>query len=469
MKNAWFLIRLVLCLVCGLAPPWCAADEVTVAAAVPAIASPIASPMTPAKYSAASERQVLVMLHLPPPHYRPDSAYSGAYNDNSGHGARRRLAQDLARLNGLQLLSDWPMPVLGVDCYVMEAPAGMPLQQAVDQLSRDPRVAWAQLIATYHALATGPAPGVRDPLYAAQPAARFWHIAELHQLTTGRDVRVAVIDSGVEDRHPDLAGQVAIKENFIDDLPYVAETHGTAVAGIIAAKAGNGVGIEGVAPGARLMALRACWEETKDAAKEAVKDTAYATRCNSFTLGKALNFALGHHAQVINMSLSGPSDMLLRRLIDVALERGVTVVGAVDPLAAGGGFPAGYPGVIAADDVAGRVAGLDPVLAPGQDIPSTAPGGRWGLVNGTSFAAAHVSGMAALLAQLRPDQRVPREAFLKMGGPPGTALADALDACATIFRAAGDCGCSCAGPDGAGGDGAATAGKMLALKANRLR
>jgi subtilisin family serine protease len=439
VKRVWSLIRLVLCLVCGLAPPWCAADDAVAAA-------------TPASYSAASERQVLVMLHLPPPHFRPDAGYSGAYNDNSGHSARRRIAQDLARINGLVLLSDWPMPVLGVDCYVMEAPAGMPPQRAVDQLSRDPRVEWAQLIGTYHALADGVAPGLRDPLYATQPAGRFWHIAELHQLTTGRDVRVAVIDSGVEDRHPDLLGQVAIKENFVDGLPYAAESHGTAVAGIIAAKAGNGIGIEGVAPGVRLMALRACWEEAANAA----------TRCNSFTLGKALNFALANHAQVINMSLSGPPDMLLRRLIDVALERGVTVVGAVDPLAADGGFPAAYPGVIAADDVASRVTGLDSVMAPGEDIPSTAPGGRWGLVNGTSFSAAHVSGMAALLTELRPGQRLRRDAFLKMGGQTGSAMASTLDACATIFRMAGDCACACAGTD-------ASAGKVLALKANRLQ
>jgi subtilisin family serine protease len=386
------------------------------------------------------------MLHLAPPHFRPDAGYSGAYNDNSGHGARRRIAEELARRHGLTLLSDWPMPVLGVDCYVMEAPASVAPGQAAELLSRDPRVEWAEPMASYHGLGGQPAAArgdsansadmaasVRDPLYLTQPSAKFWHIAELHQVTTGRNVRVAVIDSGVEDNHPDLAGQVFIKENFVDGTAYAAESHGTAVAGIIAARAGNGIGIEGVAPGVRLMALRACWEENGGA-----------TRCNSFTLGKALNFALMHDAQVINMSLSGPRDGLLRRLIDVALERGVTVVGAVDPQSADGGFPASQPGVIAADEVRARVAGIDAVVAPGRDVPSTAPGGRWALVNGTSFSAAHVSAMAALLVELKPGTRLRRTAFLDDPARDGLA-AGRLDACATVMRAAvsGDCACSC--------------------------
>jgi subtilisin family serine protease len=64
---------------------------------------------------------------------------------------------------------------------------------------------------------------------------------------------VAVVDSGVDAEHPDLAGQLALRRNFVDAVPDAAEAHGTAVAGIIAARADNGIGIAGVAPGAR------CW------------------------------------------------------------------------------------------------------------------------------------------------------------------------------------------------------------------
>src|SRR5471032_116660 len=246
----------------------------------------------PASDTAPTEHTVLVMLRLPAPHYRPDAGYGGRYIDDGGRSARRRIAEDLAH---------------------------------------DPRVDWAQPVALF----SGMGADAGDPLYPVQPSAKYWHIAELHQTTTGRNVNVAIVDSGVDQQHPDLQGQVALAENFVDGSAYQAEPHGTAVAGIIAARSGNG-GIVGVAPGARLLALRACWQQTD-----------LATRCSSFTLAKAINFAILNHAKVINLSLSGPPDRLLDRLVDVALERGIAVVGAVDPRDAGPAFPASHAGVIA--------------------------------------------------------------------------------------------------------------------------
>jgi subtilisin family serine protease len=222
------------------------------------------------------------------------------------------------------------MPVVGIDCYVMEQRAGAPLEKALTALSRDPRVMWAQSMNTFHGQDAG------DPLYAVQPAARYWHLAELHKASTGRGVRIAVIDSGIDGGHPDLAGQVELRANFVDGSADAAEAHGTAVAGIIAARAGNGAGIVGVAPDARLLALRACWPDSHGS-----------TRCNSFTLGKALNFAIMERAKIINLSLSGPSDRLLQVLLDGAAARGMAVVAAFDPQQPDGGFPASMPGVIA--------------------------------------------------------------------------------------------------------------------------
>ncbi len=83
----------------------------------------------------------------------------------------------------------------------------------------------------------------------------------MHKIATGRGIRVAVIDSGIQANHPDLAGQVIVNRNFVAGQAEVAEDHGTGVAGIIAAKADNGVGIAGVAPDARLLGLRACWQQ----------------------------------------------------------------------------------------------------------------------------------------------------------------------------------------------------------------
>ena len=112
---------------------------------------------------------------------------------------------------------------------------------------------------------------------------------------------MAAIDSGVEVDHPDLRGRIVLARNFVDTREAVAELHGTAVAGIIGARADNSVGIVGVAPDAQLMALRACWQRPADES---------AAVCSSFTLAKALQFAIDNGAKVINLSLGGPRDRL---------------------------------------------------------------------------------------------------------------------------------------------------------------
>ena len=394
------------------------------------VASLVASAATDSKTGdrGAPERQLLVMLHMALPHFRPDANYSGRYSDDAGHSARHRIAENIARMHGLKLVSDWPMRALGVDCYVMDVPANESPVRIADLLSHDPRIEWVQLMSLYNSL------GNNDPLYPVQPSAKYWHMAEIHKVVTGRNVLVAVIDSGVEQNHPDLTGQVKLTENFIDGNPYVPESHGTAVAGIIAAKAGNGIGIEGVAPGVQLMALRACWQEADGA-----------TRCNSFTLGKALNFAIMHNARVINLSLTGPPDRLLQRLLDVALIQGITIVGAVDPHHADGGFPASYPGVFAVTDEDVKQVNVGMLTAPGHDIPTTAPEGRWNFVSGPSYAAAHVSGMIALLIELKPSltpAQIRQELVFDPMAIDGR-VAGPIDACATITRSSGTCPCLC--------------------------
>ncbi|PHV04341.1 hypothetical protein CSQ96_26430 [Janthinobacterium sp. BJB412] len=235
------------------------------------------------------------------------------------------------------------------------------------------------------------------------------------------------------------------------------------------------------------MALRACWQPAGASA-----------RCSSFTQGKALNYAILHRAGVINLSLTGPPDRLLGKLLDVALARGISVVSALAAPGEAAGFPAGHPGVIAvaqqgnpADDTlaalpttataggpaagsmaataAAPVAVATPttaatpaptpvpppasapqaatarkalLLAPGRDVPASAPGGGWRFVSGNSFAAAHVSGMLALLRELRPDAD-PAQLQRLLHPAPGPTTAT-IDACATIARAAGACPCSCA-------------------------
>lgn len=359
-----------------------------------------------------AERQVLVLLRLPAEHFRAGQAYGGGYGDGAAQAARQRIATRIARQHGLSMVTDWPMPLVGVDCFVMQVPAGRTAAAAAQELARDRAVEWAEPMQVYRALAqpraaAGPP---NDPLFRLQPAASAWRLAELRGVATGRDVRVAVIDSAVDATHPDLAGQIAARQDFVAGRPAVAaERHGTAVAGVIGAIADNQLGMAGVAPGSRLMALRACWQRSAD-------DTV----CDTLSLAKALHFAVERGAQVINLSLGGPPNVLLGRLIDAATARGVVVVGAVDPALAGGGFPASHRGVVAVTSEGGPPGTY---AAPGRDVPTTQPGGTFGLVNGSSYAAAHVSGLYALMRERSRRGAPPR--LVSAGG-------GAIDACATL-------------------------------------
>lgn len=382
---------------------------------------------------AAAAAQVLVLLSLPPQHFRPDGNYAGSYTDAAGRVARRRVAAQLAREHGLTMTSDWPMPLLGVDCFVMNVPPDQSPERIAEDLSRDARVSWAQTMNVYRAQGHG------DPLFGLQPAAREWQLDALHESVTGRRVRVAVIDSGIERTHPDLVRQIESDESFVAGHADGPELHGTAVAGIIAAQADNGIGIVGVAPQARLLALRACWQSSTEA-----------TLCNSLSLAQALQFAIAHEAQVINLSLSGPSDRLLGRLLDVALARGAAIVAAADRSVPDGGFPAAYPGVIAVADAGRGPIAVGAVAAPGRDIPTTVTGGRWAMVSGSSYAAAHVSGLLALLREARDQRGLAAKTGTAIGPRDLVRLPDGtIDACASLSRIAGNCSCACAAANAA--------------------
>src|SRR5947207_3904815 len=188
----------------------------------------------------APNRQILVMLRTAPPHFRPDVSYAGTYDSRIGRDARRRIAEGLATGYRLSIVTNWPMPALGVDCFVMAAPADDSMGQIVDQLAQDPSVESVQAMNVFNVLT------YNDPLYPLQPSANAWHLAEVHKVATGKRVKVAEVDTGVEINHPDLVGQIALARDFVDVESNVAELHGTAVAGIIAAGPGDGIGSVGI-------------------------------------------------------------------------------------------------------------------------------------------------------------------------------------------------------------------------------
>jgi subtilisin family serine protease len=315
------------------------------------------------------------------------------------------------------------MPLLGVDCYVMFVPPGRSIDEVIERVAKEPGVAWSQRMYSYAAGSGQVGMSSRDradPLYAIEPTATEWKLRELQQTTTGRGIRIAIIDSQVDVHHPDLAGQFVANKNFAGAFATGPEAHGTHVAGIIGARAGNGIGIAGVAPGAKLMALRACREV----------DDGRATLCQSLALAKALQFAIENRANVINLSLSGSRDLLLSKLLDVALARQITVVAAFDQHLPGGGFPASMRGVIPVVDEALQTTPAGVYRAPGRDLPTTQPGGGWGLVNGTSYAVAQISGLAALAGEMGRRSFAARLVRASDGK---------VEACATVFGRSSRC------------------------------
>lgn len=379
----------------------------------------------------APERLILVTVANPPrlPPARPGAtprAYDAVAPYAAGAPARVTAAA-LAAQYGLREVAAWPIAPLAVHCVVFEVPPDRAREPLLATLGRDARVRLAQPMQSFTALAAA----YNDPYLDLQRGFAEMDAAGAQQWSRGEGVRVAVIDSGIDTSHPELAGRIAMARNFVDgDARQPApDRHGTAVAGVISSVGNNRQGIVGIAPSARLLALKACWETDAGGA-----------RCNSFTLAQALTAAIEAGARIVNLSLGGPADPLLTQLVEYALAHDTVVVAAVPPDGALEGFPVGVPGVIAVD-VAGAAAPRDSVLlAPGREVITLAPGGRYDFVSGSSLAAAHVSGAAALVLAQRPALS-PREV--------GTLLAraDGVNACAALraLRRDGRCAAA-AGP-----------------------
>lgn len=227
------------------------------------------------------------------------------------------------------------------------------------------------------------------------------------RISRGEGVTVAVIDSGVHAGHPDLRGQVLPGTSELGDqhddgtTDTSADSHGTAIAGIIAGtgKADNGTGMTGLAPAAKILPVRVALGAT-------VQPTA---------LAEGIKYAADHHAQVINISLGTPDpDPLLREAVNYALAKDAVLVASAGNDGQNGNpaqYPAVFPGVI---DVTGVTRSGDfwPVsesgphstlAAPATDIYSTNAHDEYVHADGTSYAAAYVSAAAALVRAANPQ------------------------------------------------------------------
>lgn len=350
-----------------------------------------AEPATPADSANGSEvenesRQILVLLRQAPAHYRGGDSYGSGYGDARSKASREVIGKRLAKEHGVRFVGFWAMPEVGLDCIIIEAARGQVISDVISEIEDDKEVEWAEPVEKYQTLG---AADYNDPLFAAAPAAKIWHLAELHKTATGKGVSIGVVDSSIDILHPDLVGQMALNRNFVEGRSLGAESHGTGVAGVIAAKPDNQKGMVGVAPKARLIGLRACWQKGSSSV------------CDSLSLAKALHFGIEKNVDILNLSLTGPNSKLLTELIAKAISNGVVVVAAVDQRAANGGFPASSNGVIAVSDGLSSLSNSSVFQAPGKGIPTTQPDSKWGVVSGSSYSAAHVSGLFALLIEER--------------------------------------------------------------------
>ncbi|MBN8986835.1 MAG: S8 family serine peptidase [Rhizobiales bacterium] len=230
---------------------------------------------------------------------------------------------------------------------------------------------------------------------AAQYAVAQLRLPPAHKLVRGMNVTIAVIDSGVDVKHPELVNSVADSFDALGSKegPHV---HGTGIAGAIAAHGR----LMGSAPEARLLAIRAFGGGANGAGS------------TSYVILKSLDYATEHGAQIINMSFAGPKDPLIERGVAATASRGILMVAAVGnggakspPL-----YPAANPNVIAVSGTdaqeklfaaSNRGAHIS-VAAPGADIFLPAPDEKYQITSGTSFSAAYVSGVAALMLERNP-------------------------------------------------------------------
>jgi subtilisin family serine protease len=324
--------------------------------------------------------------------YRPVSraGTTGRRYTGSSYGVAQTAhdkARHVATAYSLKQIASWPIKQLAVHCVVYEIPDSRSVEDVLRELAKDPRITLAQPLQEFHTLTTQATGTYNDPLYGLQPNLAAMGIPAAHEYSQGEGVRVALIDTGVDSKHPDLHGRIAGTRSFIEPTGSNANSyrHGTAMAGLIAAVANNNVGIVGIAPRARIEVFEACWQLKPDADEAA---------CNTFTLAQALAAALESGDPLVNLSIAGPADPLLAALVQNGLKRGVIFVGSTAQDA--DTFPTNIQGVIGVGN-SERAPGNATLAAPGTHVLTLRPEGQYDFESGTSVAAAEMTGVVALL------------------------------------------------------------------------
>jgi len=307
----------------------------------------------------------------------------------------------IARRNGLEPVAGGTFASSGLTLQRWRITDNRPIGEVIRALQGETGLQTAQpnfrfALAQAAGYSEQPADG-----FSAQYAPAKLHLVQAHRLSIGRNVTVAVIDTGIDRLHPELAGAIAASFDAIG-AKEPPDAHGTAIAGAIVAHGR----LMGVAPAARLLAIRAFSTAGPDA------------EATTMTIVRSIEWAVAHGARVINMSFAGARDPVIGRALAEARRKGIVLIAAAGnagptspPL-----YPAADANVIAVSatdiddhllDVANRGRQIA-LAAPGVDVLLPAPHARYQLATGTSFAAAHVAGIVALMLarnpQLTPDE-----------------------------------------------------------------
>jgi subtilisin family serine protease len=299
--------------------------------------------------------------------------------------------KDMGRRGGMELVEYQNFPLIGATIGLFRITDGGSVDVKRRAFAAVAGVRNVQFNFRYLLQDTRPATE-GDP---AQYAVSKLKLPQAHMLAHGMNVTIAVIDSGIDASHPELANTIADTFDALGSKEG-AHVHGTGIAGAIAAHGR----LMGSAPEARIIAIRA------------FGSTPGGAESSSYIIIKSLNYAVLHGAQIINMSFAGPKDMLIERGIAATAARDVLLVAAAGnagpkspPL-----FPAANPNVIAVSgtDAQDRLFAASnrgvhiALAAPGTDIFLPAPDQKYQMTSGTSFSAAYVSGIAALMLERNP-------------------------------------------------------------------
>jgi subtilisin family serine protease len=309
-------------------------------------------------------------------------------------GTADTIVESLALNNDLSIEDRLQSDLLALDFYRLRLLGGQQVHEVVEALGGDQIVTSASPDFIY--VTQGQASAA-----AIQFAPQRMHVTEAHKVATGKAVKVAIIDTGIDGEHPELKGSVSKNYDAVDAGPDAPTRHGTAMAGVIASK----IELTGIAPRVDILSARAFAPPSDGGGASGT----------TFAIIKAMDWAYKSGARVYNLSFAGPKDPVLIRALDALAEYNTIMIGAAGNAGPGKppAYPAAHPGVIAvtATDqndglytMANRGSYVA-VAAPGVDIITTTPGNRYELMSGTSIATAHVTGVVALVLERHPDMK----------------------------------------------------------------